>query len=120
MENTDNSSKGRLYSDSAYMDSENKSKIEGLASFICKNYNSNEVNEYFKNVIDIKIIGKRMTIEEYAKMLNEDELLKIILAGSNQSTLKKIHFWIKLWSVLSIILAIIYFIYLIMNSSSYY
>lgn len=65
---------------STYTDSQNRQKIDGLISFICKCYGNNMV-DYINAFIHPKISGKNLTIEEFTKMLNEDGHFKILSAS---------------------------------------
>jgi len=113
METVNDSEKEKIFSDSSYSNSQVRHKIGILISTICKSY-GNDIVDYVNEYIHPKIQGKEMSMEDFAKMLNGDDHLKLLLACSTQRTLSKIHFWIFLWSVLTIISAITFAIYYLM------
>ena len=89
--------------------------IENLDNFICAG--GNDMIDYYNNYIRFNKNDKNvMTIDEYVKMLSEDEHFKVILACANQKTLIRIARWISFWSVLTIIGVIIIVIYVLNNS----
>jgi hypothetical protein len=81
-------------------------KIEAFNSFICKSYGKDivdYVNDYYSTNVD----EKNLTVEEYAEMLNNDVIFKMLTTTINQHTLNKIHFWIVFWSVLAILVVFV-------------
>jgi hypothetical protein len=113
------SSHGKLPSNLLYEDEKHKEKIEKLFTIMCKGYGSHMV-DWFNLYFDNEISGKIMTIKEYSKTVNEDAYFKILSSSLHQRTLKKIHFWILFWSVISIICIIIGAIYLILSAGDSY
>ena len=111
------SEKGKIFPDSPYSNSQDRHKIGILISYICKSY-GNDIVDYANEYIHPKIQGKEMSLEDFTKMLSGDEHLKLLLASITQRTLKKIHFWIFLWSVFTIISAITFAIYYLMFVST--
>jgi hypothetical protein len=119
METTNDASKGKLFNESAYDDAKHKDKIEKLSTLICKSF-GNDLVDWFNSYFDPKISGRRLTIEEYSKLVNEDEYFKIISACINQRNLRRIGFWVFFWSVLSIIGAIVVVIYILTHGANSY
>ena len=97
-----------------YTNASEEQKIEYLDNFICAG--GGDMIDYYNNYIRLNKSSKKvMTLDEYVKMLTEDNHFKIILACANQKTLKNIHFWIMFWSILTIISTIIVVIYVVSN-----
>lgn len=91
-----------------------KNKIEYLDNLICAC--GNDLIDYYNNYIRFNKSEKNvMTIDEYVKLLNEDDHFRIILAFVKQKTLKKIHNWIMFIGVLVFFLAGVYFVYVLVT-----
>jgi len=97
-----------------YANASEEQKIEYLDNIICASHNN--MVDYYNNYIRLNKSSKKvMTLDEYVKMLHEDEHFKIILACSNLKTLNKIYFWIFFWSAWTIVSSIILVIYFLKN-----
>ena len=97
-----------------YTNPSEEQKIENLDNSICAG--GGDMIDYYNNYIRLNKSSKKvMTLDEYVKMLHEDEHFKIILACSNLKTLNKIYFWIFFWSAWTIVSTIILVIYFLKN-----
>jgi hypothetical protein len=88
--------------------------IDGLSWFIGKSFGRDVVDQ-INAIKEKKVAGIEITIEEYAKILNEDQHLKILITCIHHKTLKKIHFWVLFWSIATIISIIICTIYFLVS-----
>ena len=98
---------------------QDRKQIEYLNRFISMCYGEDiidYINTFSKKT---KISEKKLTIGEYSKLLNEDERLKIIFACFNQRRLKKIHVWVRFWSIVTIVGICIYIIINLLFSGSF-
>lgn len=109
METTNDANSGKLFTTEAEELSKNKETIFGLGELIIKSF-GNSVVDRINAIEKDKVAGKRLTTHEYAKIINEDEHLKLLFTCINQRTLKRIYGWILFWGILTVISIISYMI----------
>jgi len=109
METTNDSNSGALFTEEAHELSKSKETIFALGELMIKSF-GNRVVERINAIEKKKIAGRRITSQEYAKIINEDEHLKLLFTCINQRTLKRIYGWILFWGILTVISIITYLI----------
>ena len=122
MEQTSNEpASNPMFSEAAFAEAKDRTRIEGFRAKFFKSYGE-DMTEWYDGYFAPKIKGKKLTIEEYSKLVNEDEYFKLISTLNHHRKTKIIHFWILFWSIVSILSiiagVIIYFAFI--RETSYY
>lgn len=120
METPNETNSNPLFSQAALDEEIHRNRIAGFRDKFFKSYGG-DMLDWYDQYFSPKIKEKKLTTEEYSKLVNEDEYFKLINTLNLNRRIKKIHFWILFWSILYIISAIACGIYfgLIYESHSY-
>jgi len=110
METPNENPVGKSVTDSSKEAAQNKKQIEYLNRFISTCYGEDIIDYLNTFSNQNKISKEKMTIGEYSKLINEDDRLKIVFACFNQKRLKKVHVWVRFWSIVTIIAMCIYIV----------
>ncbi|HUX95058.1 MAG TPA: hypothetical protein VMV47_04935 [Bacteroidales bacterium] len=114
MENTVNPNTDGKSASVDYSKAQSQLNKEVLITHLSRSY-GNEFVSYYNSTFFPKIKNQAMTHEELAKLIYQDDYLKLVMSSISQRKLGKIHFWVVFWSVLSIIGFVFYFLSLLMN-----